>query len=173
MDTVVKKRVRTCGGGYNSCIVPNLPTPQNQNYKTWSSIIDGIPIDENDVIVAWSTGAIFIVRYLFEKNIKISKLILISGFNNYIGNVPFVDNINKDFFMADVGIAKDVAKKIICIKSNNDPFITQRALNDFATKLNAQLINIDNGGHFNCNAGYNSFALLKELIQTNYDFYKN
>lgn len=47
--------------------------------------------------MAWSTGAIFSVRYLYENNIKVKKLILISGFNNYIGNMSFVDKINKNF----------------------------------------------------------------------------
>mgnify|MGYP001624117406 FL=1 len=81
-------------------------------------------------------------------------MILISGFNNYIGNVPFVDNINKNFFMKDIKVAKDVAEEIICIKSDNDPFISQQALNDFAKELNAKTINILGGGHFNANSGY-------------------
>ena len=117
------------------------------------------------MIVAWSTGAIFSVRYLCENNIKVKKLILISGFNNYIGNVPFVDNINKDFFMKDVKVGKDVADKIICIKSDNDPFISQQALNDFANELNAKTINILGGGHFNSNVGYDKFPELLSQIK--------
>ena len=58
----------------------------------------------------------------------------------------------------------DIANEIICIKSDNDPFITQQALNDFAHELNAQIINIKNGGHFNSNAGYNEFPQLLTLI---------
>lgn len=104
--------------------------------------------------MAWSTGAIFSVRYLYENNIKVKRLILISGFNNYVGNVPFVDNINKDFFMKDIKVAKNVANEIICVKSDNDPFISQQALNDFANKLNAKTINILVGGHFNADSGY-------------------
>ena len=92
-------------------------------------------------------------------------MILISGFNNYIGNVPFVDNINKDFFMNDVKIAKDVAEEIICIKSDNDPFISQQALNDFAKDFNAKTINILGGGHFNSKAGYNKFPELLSQIK--------
>lgn len=92
-------------------------------------------------------------------------MILISGFNNYIGNVPFVDNTNKDFFMNDVKVAKDVAEEIICIKSDNDPFISQQALNDFANELNAKTINIISGGHFNSNAGYNKFPELLSQIK--------
>ena len=81
-------------------------------------------------------------------------MILISGFNNYIGNVPFVDNINKNFFMEDVKVAKDISDEIICIKSDDDPFISQQALNDFANELNAQTINILSGGHFNADSKY-------------------
>lgn len=147
------------------CIIPNLPTPDNQNYKTWSDIIDKINIEKEDIIVAWSTGAIFSVRYLYENDIHINKLILVSGFNNYIGNVPHVDEINKTFFMSNESIARQIANQIICFKSNNDPFITQEALNKFGKNLMAKIINIDNGGHFNSKSGYDKFPeLLDEII---------
>lgn len=137
----------------------------NQSYSIWANILDKVSIDSDDIIVAWSTGAIFSVRYLFEHNIKIKKLILISGFNNYIGKVPQVDAINKDFFMNDVTVAKDVAKEIVCIKSDNDPYITQQALDEFAFKLEAKVVTIKNGGHFNANAGYTTFQEVIELIE--------
>lgn len=62
--------------------------------------------------------------------------------------------------MQDVKVARKVANEIICIKSDNDPFITQEALNNFAKEINAKTINIINGGHFNSNAGYNEFPQL-------------
>ena len=147
------------------CIIPNLPTPENQTYESWSKITKNLVINNDDIIVAWSTGAIFSVRYLYENNIKVKKLILISGFNNYIGNVPFVDNINKNFFMENVKCAKNVADKIICVKSDNDPYISQQALNNFAEELNAKTINILGGGHFNSNAGYDKFPELLSQIK--------
>lgn len=151
--------------GEVECIIPDLPTPENQTYKSWTEITKSIDINKDDIIVGWSTGAIFSVRYLYENKIKVKKLILISGFNNYIGNVPFVDNINKNFFMKDVKVAKDIAGKIICIKSDNDPFISQQALNDFANELNAKTINVLGGGHFNADSGYGEKfeELLKEI----------
>ena len=147
------------------CVIPNLPTPENQTYASWAKITKNIDINVDDIIVAWSTGAIFSVRYLYENNIKVKKLILISGFNNYIGNIPFVDNINKDFFIKDVKVVQNIADEIVCIKSNNDPFISQQALNDFANKLNAKTINISGGGHFNSNAGYDKFPELLSQIE--------
>lgn len=147
------------------CVIPNLPTPENQTYTSWAKITKNIDINVDDIIVAWSTGAIFSVRYLYENNIKVKKLILISGFNNYIGNVPFVDNINKNFFIKDVKVVQNIADEIVCIKSNNDPFISQQALNDFAKDLNAKTINISGGGHFNSNAGYDKFPELLSQIE--------
>ena len=147
------------------CIIPNLPTPENQTYASWAKITKNIDINNDDIILAWSTGAIFSIRYLYENNIKVKKLILISGFNNYVGNVPSVDNINKNFFMKDLDVAQNVADEIVCFKSDNDPFISQQALNDFANKLKAKVVNINNGGHFNSNAGYDKFpALLDKII---------
>ena len=127
-------------------------------------IADDIKIHDNDIVVGWSTGAIFSLRYLYENNINCKKLILISGFNNYIGNVPFVDNINKNFFMKDIGVAKSVAREITCLKSDNDPFITQKALNEFCNNLEAKVFNIANGGHFNSSAGFDEFPTLLEII---------
>lgn len=147
-----------------NCLIPNFPTPKNQTYNKWCGILNKININSDDIIIAWSTGAIFAVRYLYENNIKVKKLVLISGFNNYIGNVSAVDNINKDFFIKDESVAKNVAEKIICIKSDNDPFITQAALTGFAKNLNAKILNIAGGGHFNANAGYTAFPKLLEII---------
>jgi len=146
------------------CIIPTLPTPQNQNFANWGGISDNLIFETDDIVVGWSTGAIFAVRYLYEKQIRIKKLILISGFNNYVGNVPFVDNLNKDFFMQDESVAQTIADEIVCIKSDNDPFITQNALESFAKNLNAKIVNIKNGGHFNSNAGYNKFVELLDEI---------
>lgn len=151
--------------GEVECIIPDLPTPENQTYKSWTEITKSIDINKDDIIVGWSTGAIFSVRYLYENKIKVKKLILISGFNNYIGNVPFVDNINKNFFMKDVKVVQNIADEIVCIKSSNDPFISQQALNDFAKDLNAKTINISGGGHFNSNAGYDKFPELLSQIE--------
>ena len=66
------------------CVIPNLPTPENQTYASWAKITNNIDINNDDIVVGWSTGAIFSVRYLYENNIKVKKLILISGFNNYM-----------------------------------------------------------------------------------------
>lgn len=146
-------------------IIPNLPTPENQNYLTWKNISEKFSINSNDIVVGWSTGAIFAVRFLFEKKIHVKKLILISGFNNYVGNIPFVDNINKDFFMKNLEDAYNLADEIVCIKSNNDPFISQKALNDFAENLHAKVVNVAGGGHFNASAGYLKFPqLLNEIL---------
>ncbi len=102
--------------------------------------------------------------FLFENFLNIKKLILVSGFNNYVGNVPSVDNINQDFFMHDLSPSQNIVDEIICIKSDNDPFISQEALIEFANELNAKIINIPNGGHFNTNAGFNKFDELLNLI---------
>lgn len=147
-----------------TCIIPALPTPEGQSYKSWASVLNKYKIESDDIIVGWSTGAIFSVRYLLEQNIKIRKLILISGFNNYQGGYPQVDKINSDFFIETESIAKNVAEQIVCIKRDNDPFISQTALLSFANNLNARIVNIAGGGHFNKAAGYTTFKNLLDII---------
>ncbi len=147
-----------------SCIIPDLPTPENQTYKNWAKIAEQIEINADDVVVGWSTGAIFAVKFLFLHKLKVKKLLLVSGFNNYVGNVPQVDTINKDFFVPTLENANLVANEIVCFKSDNDPFITQYALNSFAKNLKAQLKNIAGGGHFNLSSGFLKFEELFEEI---------
>lgn len=54
--------------------------------------------------------------------------------------------------------------KIICIYGDNDPYIPQEVLHDFAQSINAKEIIIPNGGHLNTDAGYTSFEeILKEV----------
>ena len=43
------------------CVIPNLPTPENQTYTSWAKITKNIDINVDDIIVAWSTGAIFLL----------------------------------------------------------------------------------------------------------------
>ena len=67
--------------------------------------------------------------------------------------------------MDNITLTKSVAKEIVCIKSDSDPFITQTALNEFCDKLDAKKVDIVDGGHFNSNARYNKFPeLLKTIL---------
>ena len=103
-----------------------------------------------------------------ENKINIKELILVSGFNNYLApNESDIHNkLNPSYYVNDYEISKikDYVKEIVCIYGDNDPYIPQNVLKQFAKSINAKEIIIHNGGHLNEAAGYKSFPeILKEI----------
>lgn len=119
-------------------------------------------------MIGHSSGCAFTIKYLIEKKIKINKLILVSGFNNYYSSdeSDFHNTVNKTFYVDDVELdkIKKLCKEIICIYGDNDPYIPQSVFKDLATKLKAKEIIIHNGGHLNKEAGYDKFEQLLDYI---------
>ena len=137
----------------------NYPTPIGQNFKNWSKVLDNVKdkITEKSVFICHSIAPIFLIKYCIRNKIKISKLISVSGANNFkTGNLEF-DKINQTMFLEDVSAFKDLCKKRICFYSKNDPYIKYDALQDFAKSIDAQEVVYEKAGHFNTNAGYNEF----------------
>ena len=69
---------------------PDMPTGMGyQNYDNWSRVMDGYVsadiLNENTIIFAHSIAPVFICKYLVERNIKVKRLVLVCGFNNYLG----------------------------------------------------------------------------------------
>ncbi len=58
---------------------PSFPRSWFINYQDWVNIIEKINIDKNTVIIWHSFGVAFAVRWLWETNIKIKKLVCICG----------------------------------------------------------------------------------------------
>lgn len=146
----------------NQVIIPQFPIGiQYQNYNNCKSLLDYYKdlniINNNTIFVGHSIGAIFIVKYLIENNIKLGKIILVSGFNNYTVDGGDYDKVNSSFFADNITGIKKLVKEIICIYGDNDPYVKQEALSDFADKIATSQIVIKNGGHLNAESGYVEF----------------
>lgn len=64
----------------------------------------------------------------------------------------------------DISKIKDLAKEIVCLYSDNDPYVPFEAIKDFADKTSTKQELIVNGGHLNNEVGYNTFEeVLKYL----------
>ena len=59
------------------CIVPHFPSLEFQTYENWSHILSSYLdigcIHSDTVFITHSLGAIFIIKFLLEKNVKIKK----------------------------------------------------------------------------------------------------
>jgi len=143
---------------------PIMPNDWQPNYDDWEETIKKFPIDEDTIIVATSAGGSFVLKWLFENNIKVKKIIL---------NAPayFLDKKSdriKEFcdFKLDSAVKK-LAKNIIIFISNDKPLRIKSA-DYYKAKLGAKLIRLPDRGHFclDDNPKNSKFSeLLKEITK--------
>lgn len=144
----------------------NYPTPKGQNFENWSKVLDKVKdkITQDIVFICHSIAPIFLIKYCINNNIKIGKLISVSGINNFKGGIPEFDEINKFMFVDDVSNFIDLCDERICIYSNNDPYIKIEELKNFANSIKVKQIVFENAGHFNEKAGYTKFEYILTLL---------
>ena len=143
----------------------NYPTPEGQNFESWSKILDENRknINEKTVFVCHSISCIFLVKYCIENKIKIGKAVFVSGFNNYYFEESF-DKINEHMYMETIDDFKNFANEIICIYSKNDPFVKLSFLENFAKDLKAKKVVYKSAGHFNTASGYTTFEDILKFL---------
>jgi len=153
------------------CIIPQYPIEKNKHfYDYWKDVLDTYYkyINNNTIFIGHSSGCAFTIKYLIEKGVKIDKLILVSGFNNYYSSdeKDFHNVVNKTFYVKDEELdkLKRICNEIICIYGDNDPYIPQNVFKDLANKLEAKELIIHNGGHLNKEAEYDKFYEILKYI---------
>lgn len=141
---------------FSEVFAPDFPVGKDlQTYENWAKVLDKYKnkINEQTTFIGRSIAPIFIIKYLTNNNLKINKLISISGFNGFI-NIPDYDYVNKTFLMDNIDNFKKSCKHTICIYSKNDPYVPYYLLDMFARCIAEKSIIIENGGHFNADSGY-------------------
>ena len=137
-----------------------------QNFENWEKVLLKYKdyINEETIFIGRSIAPIFIIKFLLKNKIKIDKLISISGFNGF-GNNPEYDYVNKTFLLDSIDEFKSYCKEIVCIYSNNDPYVPYFQLDMFARCLATKTIKINGAGHFNADSGYGEkFEKLLEFV---------
>lgn len=148
---------------------PAFPTGlKYQNFNNWSKLLDyyndlGL-INENTTFIAHSIGPIFIIKYLITRKIKVKKLILVCGFNNYLGINDDYDTVNKTMYLDNIADIKQCCNDIICLYTDNDPYVNIKTEASFATEVGTTIKVISQGGHLNKEAGYDRFEEILKYI---------
>lgn len=148
---------------------PDFPTGVGfQKYETWSKLlkvyVDSMLINENTVIFAHSIAPIFICKFLVENKIKVKRLILVCGFNNYFGINEEYDTVNGSMYFDNLAEVKKYCDDIVCMYSDNDPYVKYEEEKEFADSITENQIMFPGGGHLNSESGYTEFEeLLKYL----------
>lgn len=151
----------------NLCINLDFPIGAGkQNYQNWEMVLNSVKrfIKEDSVFFCHSISCIFLVKYCVKNNIKIGKVIFVSGFNQYLGLDEDYDDVNCTMYTNRAKEFKNLCKERICYYSKNDPYVKLEKLKEFANLIDAKQIVSSDAGHFNESAGYTQFDdLLKYL----------
>ena len=151
--------------GYK-CFVPTMPPIEDMSYDTWAKEFDKYKdfINEDSVFIGHSTGAIFIIRYLMENNLKIAKYISVVGFNkeNPKSINSSWEEINKTFFVENLLKFREFAKERISFYSPTDVY-DFNVLDDFATQIDSKKEIVEDAGHFTKGYENNFEEILKYL----------
>ena len=145
--------------------VPQMPVGVgNQNFDNWSDELNKLDINENTIIIAHSIAPVFVCKYLINNKIKVKKLILVCGFNNYLGINPDFDAVNEPMFLDNLEDIKNYCDDIICFYSDNDPYVKYDIEKSFADTISNEQYIIKNGGHINAESGYTKFEEILKCI---------
>lgn len=121
-----------------------MPEAYSPNYEKWKKEFENFNIDEDTILIGYSCGGGFLVKYLSENKINIAKLILVA---------PWLDLERKkttDFF--DFNIDPEICNRIkeihLFISSDDDKDILDSVeiIKNNVSKI--ELHQFSNLGHF-------------------------
>lgn len=152
--------------GWN-VLMPSLPNPTNPARYEWLDYIikttSNIDL-ENTWIVAHSLGVpagLDFLETLEDKN-HLKGFISVAGFYK-----PYGQELNEKFMKTktiNIKQIKELVEQRFVIRSNNDPYVDQYALEELAKDFNANDFLINNGKHFHKDEYADSFPLLKCIL---------
>lgn len=149
-------------------IVPHFPSFAYQRFDNWAKILDAYLdigcIDENTIFITHSLGGIFIIKFLLMRKIKVNKIVTVAGFNN----IKYDDiDLYKSFYVDDEDLVSisDYCEDIICLYSDNDPYVGLDNAKNFALNIKGEEVLINGAGHFNEQSGYKEFKELLDYIR--------
>lgn len=149
-------------------IVPQFPTPDGQNLKSWLEVFEQYKSELNSdtVIIGHSIAVAFIFRVLEQLDHPIKAAFLIAGFIRGLDNSE-VDQINASFYDEpfDWEKIRSNCQTFVCFNSDNDPYVPLEQGEEAAKNLGVDVTLVKDAGHFNTASGYTSFPLLLGKIK--------
>ena len=152
------------------CYVPHFPTGKDkQNFENWEAVLESYLkaglLNENSIIFAHSIAPIFICKFLIKHRIKVKRLVFVCGFNNYfIDGADNYNYVNETMFCENLEKIKNLCNDIVCFYSDNDPYVSFEAEDNFAKIVSNRKIIVENGGHLNAESGFDKFPELLKFI---------
>jgi hypothetical protein len=152
-------------------VVFDMPETENPKIETWVKYLeDNIQnLNEETILIGHSIGCQTILRYLekLPENIKVRKIILVAPwytlFNLEEEDLP----IAKPWLETPIDekkVSGHIIEKIICIFSDNDPYVSAENQKIFSEKYNAEIIIEHSKGHFSEDDGIIELPVVLENI---------
>lgn len=140
--------------------VPSLPTPEGQSIEAWRRAFDEQvgPVGRDTVLVGHSLGATFICDLLERTKEPVHGAFFVSGFVGILGNPKF-DEPNRSFVTKDYDWRQIRKRKgaAFAYYGDDDPYVPQEKLKEFAEALDVKPRVIKKGGHLNESVGFVKF----------------
>lgn len=153
--------------------VPELPNADQPSLQEWLDFVHKecpFEIDAQTLIVGHSSGAILALMLAQENSKPIGAVACVSVFSNETGRSNATSfEANRRLFDVSFDWSKFpacVSERIICIHSDNDPYIPVQQARYVASRINAGFLLWRGQGHFNLEYSdkYKEFPqLLEEL----------
>lgn len=149
---------------------PQLPkdqTPDNWQKAIGEAVEKLGGVGDSVVIVAHSMSCLAVCRYLETRASPIRACFFVAPFAQDLPVLEPVKSLNLPFVQKYVDWAKvrQNGSRFICFAGSNDPYVPTAIARDFADKLNAEYVVIENGGHLNSDSGFATFPQLLETIK--------
>lgn len=123
---------------------PEMPKPYVPDYAAWSRQLEQNVINSNTLLVGYSCGAGFLLRWLNEHRVQVAKLVLVA---------PWLDPDGKIGDMMKFKISPNIVNKthlgVHVLYSLNDADSVQKSVDTIRQSIpSATFYDYDNYGHF-------------------------
>ena len=160
----LKEQLTDAGVGV---VVPDMPNTTDPHSEAWLEMLRtcATQVDSATVFVGHSLGCVAALRYILERGVKIRGAVLVSGF---IQNNPMKEQrAGLSEFVEptlNVPLLKELISERVVITAKDDDIVPVEATRNLAQHLDAQLIELDKGGHFIDREGYTQHHHVLEQV---------
>jgi len=156
-------------------VVPEIPNSFNPTINNWVSALANAAgnIDENTILVGHSIGCQTILRFVekLPENTRVGGIILVAAWLHLTDETwdeEYTKEIAKPWLETPIDFEKikSHAKNIICIQSEDDPYVPVADAEIFEEKLGAKIIFLKNSGHIAAEDGVTALPEVIEAINS-------
>lgn len=149
-------------------IAIEMPNSYAPNYEIWKKELERFELDEETILVGWSCGGGFLLRYLSENNIRVRKLVLLSPWIGTFDNDKDRYEFDESFFDFNLSesIYERVLEDIILLEAEDEVKEVLMSIEKIKSKLkniNYKIVE-GSGRHF---FEENQPVVLEEILRSN------